>query len=43
MGFAVFLIFLFVEVFGSPFMRNTMVIWYVMAAGYYVVVSSELN
>ena len=27
LGFAVFLIFLFVEVFGSPFMRNTMVIW----------------
>jgi xanthine/uracil permease len=27
MGFAVFLIFLVVEIFGSPFMRNTMVIW----------------
>lgn len=27
MGFSVFLIFLFVEIFGSPFMRNTMVIW----------------
>jgi uracil-xanthine permease len=27
MGFAVFLIFLLVEIFGSPFMRNTMVIW----------------
>jgi len=27
LGFAVFLIFLFVEVFGSPFFRNTMVIW----------------
>ena len=27
LGFAVFLIFLLVEVFGSPFMRNTMVIW----------------
>ena len=27
MGFAVFLIFLVVEIFGSPFARNTMVIW----------------
>jgi len=27
MGFSVFLIFLFVEIFGSPFARNTMVIW----------------
>ena len=27
LGFSVFLIFLFVEIFGSPFMRNTMVIW----------------
>lgn len=27
LGFSVFIIFLFVEIFGSPFMRNTMVIW----------------
>jgi len=27
LGFSVFLIFLFIEVFGSPFFRNTMVIW----------------
>lgn len=27
MGFAVFLIFLVVEIFGSPFARNTMVVW----------------
>lgn len=27
MGFTVFLIFLVVEIFGSPFVRNTMVIW----------------
>jgi uracil-xanthine permease len=27
MGFAVFLLFLVVEIFGSPFIRNTMVIW----------------
>ena len=27
LGFSVFLIFLFVEIFGSPFFRNTMVIW----------------
>lgn len=27
LGFAVFIIFLLVEIFGSPFMRNTMVIW----------------
>lgn len=27
LGFSVFLIFLLVEIFGSPFMRNTMVIW----------------
>jgi uracil-xanthine permease len=27
LGFSVFLIFLIVEIFGSPFMRNTMVIW----------------
>jgi uracil-xanthine permease len=27
LGFCVFLIFLVVEIFGSPFMRNTMVIW----------------
>jgi uracil-xanthine permease len=27
LGFAVFLIFLVVEIFGSPFARNTMVIW----------------
>jgi len=27
MGFAVFLIFFLVEIFGSPFARNTMVIW----------------
>jgi uracil-xanthine permease len=27
MGFSVFVIFMLVEIFGSPFMRNTMVIW----------------
>ena len=34
MGFSVFLTFLFVEVFGSPFMRNTMVIWCANMVGF---------
>lgn len=40
MGFAVFLIFLAVEIFGSPFMRNTMVIWGLLG-GYFIAALSE--
>ena len=40
MGFAVFLIFLVVEIFGSPFMRNTMVIWGLLG-GFFIASLSE--
>ena len=40
MGFSVFLIFLAVEIFGSPFMRNTMVIWGLLG-GYLIAALSE--
>jgi xanthine/uracil permease len=40
MGFSVFLIFLLVEIFGSPFMRNTMVIWGILG-GYAIAALSS--
>lgn len=39
LGFGVFLIFLCVEIFGSPFMRNTMVVWGLLG-GYLIAVLS---